>query len=113
MGEFLLFAAGRKIQFGLASSCYHKLLRPVEDSASRRTSTEEFLERYARLLVQPDAASFEGTEGMTFCALDPSLSRRFRQLRKQARRTPSSPQVHENRTSRQIKYEILATEACE
>ena len=94
MGEFLLFGVGRKIQFGLAAGSYMRFLRPVDASVQRRTSTEDFLERYTKLLMQPDPASLEGAEGLTFCALDPSLSGRFKRLRRRHRLAPKVPQIH-------------------
>lgn len=94
IGEFLLFGVGRQIQFGLAAGSYRGLLRPVEASVKQQTSTEDFLDRYTKLLMQPDPASLEGAEGLTFCALDPSLSGRFKRLRRRHRLERRAQQIH-------------------
>jgi hypothetical protein len=94
MGEFLLFGVGQKIQFGLAAGSYRQLLRPVAASVKQQTSTEDFLDRYTKLLMQPEPAALQGAEGLTFCALDPSLSGRFKRLRRRHRPAPRVPQIH-------------------
>lgn len=84
-GEFLVFSVGSKISFGLSKDHYQPFLKPVVASESRKTSTESFLEQYARLFSQY-SAEVPGCRGMTFCLMHPSLQRKFRRLHRRSRR---------------------------
>ena len=83
--EFLVFRVGSKIAFGLSKYFYQPFLKPVETLESRKTSTDTFLEQYAKLFHQ-QASIVPGGSGMTFCAMHPSLQRKFWRLHRQSRK---------------------------
>ncbi len=91
-GEFLLFGVENKIQFGLTKDYYRHLLRPVPRRRAKPTSTSEFIERYLALAREPREAP--GPEGFTFCAMDPSLARKYKKLRQWQRSRIEEVTVH-------------------
>ena len=91
--EFLVFTVGSKIAFGLSKDFYQPFLKPVETLESRKTSTDAFLEQYARLMHQ-QASVVPGSSGMTFCAMDPSLQRKFWRLHRQSRKESRATTFH-------------------
>lgn len=91
-GEFLLFGVGSKIQFGLAKDFYRHLLRPVPRKRATPTSTAAFIERYLELVLEPQESP--GPEGLTFCAMDPSLSKKYTKLRQWQKSRMEEVTVH-------------------
>ena len=77
--EFLIFSVGSKISFGLTKYFYAPFLTPGAEPDSRTTSTNEFLETYARLFHRHSVVQ-RSTQGMTYCVMDSRLQRRFRKL---------------------------------
>ena len=76
--ESVLFRAGRKVNFVVANG-WEPMVRPVDqrESAERRTSQEEFLDRYYTLLeiYRLKAEPFSPNKPITMCFIDPSVMR--------------------------------------
>lgn len=79
-GEFLLFSVGKKITFGLTAAYYKPFLKPILGHESlRRTRAPEFIEEYARLLANSETYT-ANLNAMTFCLMEPSLTRRLKSM---------------------------------
>jgi hypothetical protein len=69
--QFLIFAVGRKILFGLSRQHWGQFLVP-RTSKDSRTSPTEFLDRYYQLIQVMPSEPYS-SEKLTFCAVDPTV----------------------------------------
>jgi hypothetical protein len=74
--EFLVFAVGPDISFGLTKDFYAPILKKARTGQATRTSPSSFLRRYAKLIQAAPAAPVP-LSGMTFCAMAPHLQRKL------------------------------------
>jgi len=91
--EFLMFSVGSKISFGLSKNFYEPFLKEIGSAEQRKTSTDSFMEQYAQLFGQLDS-KIPGSTGMTFCAMHPSLQRKFWRLHRQSQKRSGARTVH-------------------
>ena len=86
--EFLMFSVGSRISFGLCKRDYEPLLKDVDQPNQLQTSSETFVERYAELFSKYESGTPTPTPttGMTFCAMDPSVQRKFMRLHRQKKK---------------------------
>ena len=91
--EFLMFSVGSKISFGLSKNYYTPFIKEITASEQRKTSTDFFMSEYARLFGQLGTA-VPGSTGMTFCAMHPSLQRKFWRLHRQSQKPSGLRMTH-------------------
>jgi hypothetical protein len=77
--EFLIFAVGPDISFGLTKDYYAPILRRASTGRAMRTSPSSFLRRYAKLIQSPPVAPLP-LSAITFCAMAPHLQKRLMRL---------------------------------